>query len=121
QEILYERPQPIGTVSCMPPIRYLNTALGNEDRSSESGEQVAELFAFGAEIRARACARRRTAGNSLRHSDARFFELFYLVRIIRQQPHAADAQRLQRFGREFVVARVGVKSEMPVRLHGVQP
>lgn len=82
---------------------------------------MAQLLAFGAQVRTGSGAGRRAAGNSLRHAYARLFELLYFLWVIRQQPYCADAQRFQRFGRELVIARVGFKSQLMVRFNRVQP
>src|ERR1700722_13314444 len=63
----------------------------------------------------------RTAGNSLHHAKPRAFQLLHFVRIIRQQPQLANAQRLQRLGRKFVIARIRREPKFAVGLHGIEP
>src|ERR1700747_795708 len=62
----------------------------------------------------------RAAGDSFRDANARSLELRHFVGVIRKQPDSAQAERLQGFGREFVVTRVVCKSKAPVRFHGVE-
>ena len=63
----------------------------------------------------------RPAGNSFDDANAALLELGHLVRIIGKQPHRLNAERLQRFGGEFIIARVVGEAEFAVRLHRVEP
>ena len=81
---------------------------------------MAQLVFFGSQISARMLARARAAGNSLDDANAGSFELRDFVRIIRKQANGAKPESLQRFGGEFVVARVVRKPELPVRFHRVK-
>ena len=65
-------------------------------------------------------ARARPARHPLDDANPRALELLDLVWIIRKKPHATNAERLQRFRCEFIIARIVRKTEPLVGLHGIE-
>jgi len=81
---------------------------------------VAQLVFLRSKVGAGMLAGSRAAGNSLYNANARSLELRNFVGIIRKQADIAQAERLQSFGREFVVACIIRKSEVAICFHGIE-
>jgi len=86
----------------------------------QSGEQVAELVFFRAQVSARVLAGARPAGDSLYDADAGTLELLDFIGIVREQAHRTQAERFERFGCKFVIACVIGKTKFAIGFHGVE-
>ena len=79
-----------------------------------------ELFLLGPQIPFRELRRRHFERQRLRHGEAITFEADELPRVVRQQPHRADADVAQDLGADAVVPLVRLEAEVLVRLHRIE-
>jgi hypothetical protein len=61
----------------------------------------------------------RPARHAFHDADSRAFQLFYFVRVVREQAHAANAEKAEGGSGKTVVARVGGKTEFLVGFYCV--
>ena len=90
-------------------------------RVERLADQVAHLFAFGAEIELVGGLEGYVGGDALDHSDAGEFEGLNFFRVVGDEADGGDAEELEHLGGEFEVAAVGLVAEFEVGLDGVAP
>jgi hypothetical protein len=94
---------------------------GLRPRHRKLSEEVPHLVFLSAQIKFRVMTRPWPAGNAFHHAKPSAFKLLNFIWIIRQQSQLANAQRLQRLRRKFVIPRIRRKSKFAVRLHSIKP
>jgi hypothetical protein len=62
----------------------------------------------------------RPARDAFDYADSGLFELLDFVGIVREKADSADAQGFERLRGKGVVPRIGCKSELAIRFHGIQ-
>ncbi len=81
---------------------------------------MSEFVFLGAQVRSRMAAGARPAGNAFNDANTRALQLIHFIGIIGEEANGADAERLERFGGELVVAGVIGKTEAAIGFHGVE-
>ena len=84
------------------------------------GEEVAELFLLGPQVFLGIFGGRNFAGHALGYTNAGVFERGNFVRIVREQPNPADAERVQNLGGHAKFSLVGFETEALVGFDGVE-